>query len=126
VFRGQGEHWSFVQPSAAFGTRVARTSEKQRISALCCTGLYHFARAADFVELCEAALREGEAYRARWGELYIAPLYNGLLARGGRVVFHEIAREQVHFAGTPQEYQGLLAAVPPFPAPPLAPAWSPA
>ena len=109
VFRGPGTHWSFVQPSAAFGTRVAQTSEKQRISPLCCTGLYYFARASDFTEVCGAALNEADEYRQRWGELYIAPLYNAMLAQGRRVVYHEITREQVRFAGTPEEYRGLLA-----------------
>lgn len=108
VFRGPGTHWSFVRPSAAFGTRVAQTSEKQRISQLCCTGLYHFARAIDFAELCGNALRHADDYRERWGELYVAPLYNAMLAQGRRVVYHEIGRDQVHFAGTPDEYRALL------------------
>ena len=112
VFSGEGEHWSFVQPSAAFGSRVARTTEKERISSLCCTGLYHFARADDFSAACAEALRDLEAYRARWGELYIAPLYNMLIADGKRVVYHETGRGEVHFAGTPAEYDALLALQP--------------
>lgn len=112
VFCGEGDHWSFVQPSAAFGSRVARTTEKERISDLCCTGMYHFARADDFRAVCKAALDDLDAYRARWGELYIAPMYNTMIAAGKRVVYHETLRGDVHFAGTPAEYDALIAAQP--------------
>jgi hypothetical protein len=40
VFSGEGENWSFVRPAASFTRRVAETTEKKRISNLCCTGLY--------------------------------------------------------------------------------------
>jgi hypothetical protein len=110
VFAGDGAHWSFVRPAAAFGSRVAQTTEKQRISPLCCTGLYYFARAADFAAICSEALRDIDAYREQWGELYIAPMYNTLIAAGQRVVYHETGVDQVHFAGTPSEYVALLDA----------------
>jgi hypothetical protein len=110
VVRAAGDHWSFVRPAASFGRRVAETTEKHRISDLCCTGLYHFARAADFAEVCEAALREPDGYLARWGELYVAPLYNALLAAGRRIVYVEAPASAVHFAGTPAEYDALANA----------------
>jgi hypothetical protein len=108
VFAGEGEHWSFVRPAAAFTSRVAQTSEKQRISNLCCTGLYHFARCADFVRLCESAVADIDNYCQRWGELYIAPLYNALIEQGALVAYHEVAQDQILFSGTPDEYQTLL------------------
>jgi hypothetical protein len=111
VFAGEGEHWSFVRPAASFGTRVAQTTEKRRISNLCCTGLYHFARSADFAALCREALGQAVDYRRLWGELYVAPLYNAMIESGKRVSYHEIAREHVRFAGTPAEYEALLASV---------------
>ena len=49
VFCGSGSNWSYVAP--AEGTNeplVARTAEKEPISDLCCSGLYHFRRATDF------------------------------------------------------------------------------
>lgn len=109
VMRASGEHWSFVRPAAAFTRRVAETTEKRRISALCCTGLYHFARAADFSDACEAAMRASDLYRERWGELYIAPLYNSLLRAGRRIVYVEVPPGAVQCAGTPAEYEALLA-----------------
>jgi hypothetical protein len=109
VVRAVGEHWSFVRPAASFTRRVAETSEKRRISALCCTGLYYFARAADFRAACEAALREVEHYLEHWGELYVAPLYNTLIQAGKHIVYDEAPASRVHFAGTPAEYGALVA-----------------
>lgn len=110
TMRAEGEHWSFVRPAAAFTRRVAETSEKRRISSLCCTGLYHFARAADFVAACETALDAAGRYRERWGELYVAPLYNTLLEAGRRIVHVEVPAADVLCAGTPADYEALLAA----------------
>jgi hypothetical protein len=120
VVRADGEHWSFVRPAASFTRRVAETSEKRRISALCCTGLYYFARAADFSAACDAALHDADhhadhdagagSYLTRWGEAYIAPLYNDLIAAGKHVVYAEAPAAQVLFAGTPVEYEALLRA----------------
>jgi hypothetical protein len=107
VFEGEGDGWSFVQPAAAFSRRVALTTEKQRISRLCCTGLYHFARAGDFTAICRSALSDVESYRGRWGEVYVAPLYNLMIASGRTVVYHETDSQQVHLSGTPDQYAAL-------------------
>ena len=109
VVHAPGEHWSFVRPAASFTRRVAETAEKSRISGLCCTGLYYFARAADFAAACEAALNSPAAYLERWGELYVAPLYNTLIEAGRHIVYDEAPASRVHFAGTPAEYGALVA-----------------
>jgi len=109
VFSGPGTGWSFVQPAAAFTRRVARTTEKERISDLCCTGLYYFARAGDFASACRAAMVDEERYRARWSELYVAPLYNELIASGLTVTYHRVDIATVGFSGTPAEYESLIA-----------------
>jgi len=109
VVHAPGEHWSFVRPAASFTRRVAETAEKRRISALCCTGLYYFARAADFAAACEVALHSSADYLERWGELYVAPLYNTLIEAGRHIVYEEAPSSRVHFAGTPAEYGALVA-----------------
>ncbi|MCR5879218.1 capsular biosynthesis protein [Phenylobacterium sp. J367] len=48
VFRGSGANWSYVKPASGPEPWAIETAEKKPISDLCCTGLYHFARAADF------------------------------------------------------------------------------
>jgi hypothetical protein len=110
VFRGEGTHWSFVEPAAPYSRRVARTAEKERISDLCSTGLYHFARCADFAHACRDAIASFETYRARWSELYVAPLYNRLIEDGKVVAYDCVDIASVGFSGTPDEYRALMAA----------------
>jgi hypothetical protein len=102
VFRGEGANWSYVKPAPGPEPWALATAEKQPISDLCCTGLYHFARAADFRRALAA---ERLAPQAR--ELYVAPLYNHLLATGARIAWRLIDRADVVFCGTPAEYEAL-------------------
>jgi hypothetical protein len=102
VFRGAGANWSYVRPAPGDAPIALETAEKRPISDLCCTGLYHFTRAADF----EAALA-AERAAPSMNELYVAPLYNHLIKRGGRIGYRLIERGEVVFCGTPEEYQGL-------------------
>ncbi len=106
VFHGAGANWSYVGP--AEGTdepRVARTTEKQPISDLCCDGLYHFVRAADFRE---ALARERRA--PSLPELYVAPLYNHLIAAGRRIHYEIVPPGAITFCGVPAEYEAVVAA----------------
>lgn len=106
VFCGSGSNWSYVEPSDEEQRLVRRTAEKQPISDLCCTGIYHFARADLFTG---ALCREREAPQA--AELYVAPLYNHLIAQGLEVGYEIVTPDDVVFCGTPVEYEGLRAAV---------------
>ncbi len=105
VFRGSGANWSYVRPAPGPGPWALETAEKRPISDLCCTGLYHFARAADF----RAALA-AERAAPQAAELYVAPLYNHLIARGLRIGWRLIEVNEVMFCGTPAEYEVLLRA----------------
>jgi hypothetical protein len=105
VFRGEGANWSYVKPAPGSEPLALETAEKRPISDLCCTGLYHFARAGDFLT---ALADERAAPQA--AELYVAPLYNHLIRRGGRIGYSLIAADEAVFCGTPAEYQALLAA----------------
>lgn len=104
VFRGEGSNWSYVKPAAGPERIALETAEKRPISDLCCTGLYHFARADDFTWALE---QERAAPQAT--ELYVAPLYNHLIRRGARIGYDVIDRAEVIFCGTPAEYEGLLS-----------------
>jgi hypothetical protein len=108
VFRGSGDNWSFVCPSRD-ERLVARTSEKVPISDLCCTGLYHFTSVSGF-STALAAERESPSSE----ELYIAPIYNHLIARGLRIGFGVISSDDVVFCGVPAEYEALLKTPPPY------------
>lgn len=89
--------FSFVEPSKG-GCRVLRTAEKEPISNLASTGLYFFRRSHDF--LSAAFSRDAKAK----GELYIAPLYNHLIAQGLDIRYHVVHRDQVVLCGTPEQY----------------------
>lgn len=99
VFRGEGANWSYVRPSAPGEDVVAETAEKRPISDLCCTGLYHFRTAGQFREAFEVGQDPGQNV-----ELYVAPLYNVLIARGQTILYDEIPVSSVIFCGIPAEY----------------------
>jgi hypothetical protein len=102
VFRGSGSNWSYVGPSGGEEPLAVATTEKVPISDLCCTGLYHFARAGDFRESLAA-----ERAAPSTSELYVAPLYNHLIRRGRRIHYTVVPRSAVIFCGVPAEYEAL-------------------
>ncbi len=105
VFTGSGTNWSFVAPAAGEGSRVARTTEKDPVSDLCCTGLYNFAHPRLFLDALDA---ERHAPTSGLAETYVAPVYNHLIQQGRDIRYRHIAREDVVFCGVPAEYEALL------------------
>jgi hypothetical protein len=104
VIRSHDPALSFIRPDPATADpRVLETAEKKVISDLASTGLYHFRRADDFHA---AYTKEREHPSA--GELYIAPMYNHLIAAGKQVHFRLLEPQDNVFCGTPQQYQALL------------------
>ena len=101
VFKGEGSNWSYVGPKEnSDEPMVARTTEKQPISDLCCDGLYHFARASDFLN----ALAQ-ERLMPSSPELYVAPLYNHLIKQGYKIHYDLISQHKIIFCGVPLEYE---------------------
>lgn len=105
VMPGADPGFSYVLPAPAGQSRVAATAEKTVISNLASTGLYYFRRAGDFLGTMESDEQAASAH----GELYVAPLYNALIARGQDVRYHAVAADDVVFCGTPSQYHSLLA-----------------
>ncbi len=106
-FQAQGDNWSFVLPETSTSRRVIETTEKRRISPLCCTGLYHFARAGLFLDAYRHAC---ETNTMQAGELYVAPLYNQLITDGREVCYTLVPNDQVILSGTPAEYEAARPA----------------
>jgi dTDP-glucose pyrophosphorylase len=94
VFEATGDRWSFVELGPH--GRAVRVTEKQRISNHCSVGLYHFRSFTTFADLARGL----EGQQAEW---YVAPLYNGLIARGGDVRIHTLPPERVMILGTPED-----------------------
>jgi len=108
VFRGTGSNWSYVRPAGDGSDRVVETAEKRPISNLCCTGLYHFARAQDFLASLSLERRQPSS-----AELYVAPLYNHLIRDGMAVHYRLVSASEIAFCGVPCEYEAMLAGEPP-------------
>lgn len=104
VFRTAGDNWSFVEPDPRELALAARTTEKVRISDLCCTGLYQFGAR----RLFDAALAAERAAPSSH-ELFVAPLYNHLIAQGLRIGWREVPAKSVILSGVPAEYEALLS-----------------
>lgn len=113
VFRGPGEHWSFVRPDtrAPGEFRAAEVAEKVRISDLCSTGLYYFSDVALFQRLY-APIAAKDPATLQGGERYIAPLYNDALKNSLDIRYALIDADEVLFCGTPDEYDALKARAP--------------
>lgn len=103
VFKGEGDHWSFVGIDE--NDKVVRTTEKERISDLCSDGLYYFNQAGVFKTLFERTKSEKLYVK---GELYIAPMYNLMLEQGADIRYDLIELSDIDFCGTPDEYKNLL------------------
>lgn len=110
VFKGEGSNWSYAKPESPESTRVVETAEKNPISDLCSTGLYHFNKAGDFKRIFNL---EAERPASEWQkqELYIAPLYNQLIKEGKDIRYNLIDRSEVVFCGVPNEYLEFLQKV---------------
>lgn len=102
VFKGEGDHWSFVGIDE--NNKVIRTTEKERISDLCSDGLYYFNKAGVFKSLFEKTKAEKLYVK---GELYIAPMYNLMIEQGADIRYELIEMSDIDFCGTPDEYVAL-------------------
>ena len=102
VMHSRDPGFSFARPGSTGADRVAETAEKRVISDLASTGLYWFAAAHLFRE----AMDVGDS--REHGELYVAPLYNRLIARDLDIRYETVAQEDVIFCGTPGQYHALL------------------
>jgi hypothetical protein len=114
VFQGGGIGIgaSYVRPTDYPAGQVAETADWDRISNLCCTGLYYFASAALFRDAFRRCVDSFEPQIGR-SELGIAPLYNALIEDRRDVRYHLIQREQVTFCDAPDVYEAFLAGPPP-------------
>lgn len=105
VFVGSGANWSYARTESENSTLVVETAEKKEISQYCSTGLYFFGSA----ELFEKAYIMNQTHPLNGKmELYVAPLYNHLIASSCSIHINVIQRDEVIFSGVPSEYEQLL------------------
>lgn len=104
-FYGEGDHWSFVKLNENGDAVLVK--EKERISDNCTLGAYYFKSCALYEELYREYYTSCPE-NARNGERYVAPLYNYLIGKGGKVRISNVAKDKVHVLGTPEELQVFL------------------
>lgn len=97
-FKGEGNHWSFVKLDSA--GKVIEIKEKERISNYCTLGAYYFSSCDLYKDLYNE-------FYDNWseGEQYVAPLYDFLLKKGGKVYISDVNPDKVHVLGTPKELE---------------------
>ncbi|MCR6577731.1 glycosyltransferase family 2 protein [Campylobacter insulaenigrae] len=100
VFRADGEHWSFILPGN--DNNVLKTTEKERISNFCSSGLYYFKKTKDFKDIFYIIKKDNILIK---NEFYIAPMYNYLIQKGKIIKYNEISIDDIKFCGTPEEYE---------------------
>ncbi|WFC15677.1 glycosyltransferase family 2 protein [Aeromonas salmonicida] len=107
TFIGEGKNWSNILPKEEKDHSVALTAEKKEISKYCCTGLYFWRYAKDFIlvfnEYQQRPLSEIDA-----GEYYIAPMYNHIISKGADIRYSVISHKDVIFCGIPSEYEEFI------------------
>jgi dTDP-glucose pyrophosphorylase len=98
VFYGNGSQWSYAEVK---DNLVVRTKEKEQISNFASNGMYYFKS----VGLYKDVFNEAKVQPNIVSELYVAPMYNIIIKRGGMVKVSEIRSANLVFCGTPEEYE---------------------
>ncbi|MEP7110018.1 MAG: glycosyltransferase family 2 protein [Ferruginibacter sp.] len=106
VFYGEGPNWSYAKTASATSTKVIETAEKIQISNYCSTGLYYFKSSSLFMEAFMSGNQISPDNNSK--ELYVAPLYNSLIAKNKNIHIHLIEQSDVLFCGIPAEYYDYL------------------
>lgn len=97
--------WSFVGFDES--GLVSRVVEKEVISNEATVGIYNFLRGSDFVAAAESMIEDDERVK---GEFYVAPVYNRLIERGGKVSVYNIGKDRVgmYGLGIPSDLEDFL------------------
>jgi hypothetical protein len=100
-----GEHWSFIHLDDK--GRMTRLTEKSEPTGLASTGLYYWANGEVYLKCFST--HYGMGLPGDVNEMYVAPMYNTMLARGDLIGWNLIDAESLIFCGVPSEYLGCLA-----------------
>lgn len=97
--------WSFAAIDQS--GMVTEVAEKKVISNHATVGIYYFARGSTFVAMAKKMIANNERVN---NEFYVAPVYNQLIAAGGRVGIYDVGSEGrgMHGLGTPQDLSLFL------------------
>ena len=96
--------WSYI--SLDTNGDAIEVAEKKIISTHATTGIYYFANGKMFKE--SAANMTKKNIRVN-NEFYVAPVYNEVISKGGKVRIWEISSHAMHGIGTPEDLDAYFA-----------------
>ncbi len=103
IFPATDPKWSYALTDEQ--GNVSEVAEKNPISPDATVGVYYFRTAATFMESAQRMIRLDRRTR---DEFYVCPVYNELIALGGKVRTYRIAPDAMHGMGTPEDLQAFL------------------
>jgi dTDP-glucose pyrophosphorylase len=101
--RARDPKWSFAETDK--DGLVVQVAEKVAISNMATVGLYLFAHGADFVAGAVDMIARNERVN---NEFYTCPVYNHVIAHGGRIGVHAVRHEDMHGLGVPDDLMAYL------------------
>ncbi|MGN0018723.1 MAG: glycosyltransferase family 2 protein [Candidatus Gastranaerophilaceae bacterium] len=101
-FQAEGDHWSFVRLDD--NGEVVEIKEKERISNYCTLGAYYFKTCKLYEDLYNEFYKNKHFSK----EKYVAPLYDYLLSKNGKIYISDVPPQKVHVLGTPDELEQFL------------------
>lgn len=106
TMKADDEKWSFARTDSS--GLVTEVREKVVISEDATVGIYNFTSGAAFVSHAQAMIDAGERHN---GEYYVAPVYNRLVADGGRVGIYSVGSEAngMYGLGIPADLELFLS-----------------
>jgi NDP-sugar pyrophosphorylase family protein len=104
--RARDPKWSFAKTDA--DGLVTQVAEKVAISDLATVGLYLFRSGADFIAGAVDMIARNERVN---NEFYTCPVYNHVVAAGGRIGVHEVRFEDMHGLGVPDDLMAYLSLI---------------
>ena len=82
---------------------VSKVAEKQPISTNATVGIYYYAKGSDYVRCANAMIKKNIRTN---NEFYVCPVYNELIAEGGKVRIKNI--ERMWGLGTPEDLNNFI------------------
>lgn len=96
AFKADSDKFSFAKLNEK--DYVIEVAEKIPISSNALTGLYHFAKAKDFIQVAEEHIKNDKKTK---GEFYVAPMYNDLIKKEKKFILDFCDKHYIF--GTPEQ-----------------------
>lgn len=103
TFKSTHPKWSFVKVNPV--GMVMETAEKYPISDQATAGVYYFKSGKNLAQAAENMIKKDIRTN---NEFYVCPVYNELILQDKKIKIHQIAAENMHSWGTPEDLEYFL------------------